>query len=65
MSREPLIQRYEHNYSGWVVTIKRRGKHNGERGKASFFVGFYGERDAFRLAIRARRAALQELNVAE
>jgi len=26
MSRELLIQRHEHNYSGWVVTTKRRGK---------------------------------------
>ena len=26
MSRENLIQRYEHNYSGWVVTAKRRGR---------------------------------------
>jgi len=26
MKREPLIQRYEHNYSGWVVATKRRGK---------------------------------------
>ena len=26
MNRERLIQRYEHNYSGWVVTTKRRGR---------------------------------------
>ena len=138
MNREHLIQRYEHNYSGWVVTAKRRGKrfrrffsdqpkgrrnalraardfrdklvahlprptkikrtdirnstgiigvarvkerthsgkvfvryvaswlkHNGERGKASFSVGLYGEKEAFRLASCARRATLQELKLAE
>ena len=137
MNREHLIQRYEHNYSGWVVRAKRGGKvfrryfsdqpkgrrkalraarafrdklvaqsprptkikrtdirnttgvigvarvkertrsgkvfvryvaswlkHNGERGKASFSVGFYGKKEAFRLAVCARRAALQELKVA-
>ena len=138
MSSDHLIQRYEHNYSGWVVTVKRRGKrfrryfsdkpkgrrkalraarafrdnlvahlprptkikrtdirnttgvigvartkersrsgkvfvryvaswlkHNGERGKASFSVGLYGEKEAFRLAVNARRSALQELRLAE
>jgi hypothetical protein len=136
MNREPLIQRYEHNYSGWLVTTKRRGKRfvryfsdqpkgrrkalcaarsfrdklvaqlppptkikrtdirnttgvigvarvkertrsgkllmrdvaswpkrNGERGKASFSVGLYGENEAFRLAVASRRAGLRELGV--
>jgi len=40
-------------------------KHNGERGKESFSVGLYCEREAFRLAVIARRAALQKLRVAE
>ena len=137
MSREHLIQRYEHNYSGWIVSAKRRGKvfrryfsdrpkgrkkalraarafrdklvvclprptkiksryvlnttgvvgvartkertrsgtileryvaswsePSGRRGKASFSVGLYGEKEAFRLAVRSRRAALQELKLA-
>ena len=138
MSSDHLIQRYLHNYSGWVVTAKRRGKrfrryfsdqpkgrlnalraartfrdklvaqlprptkikrtdirnttgvigvarakertrsgkvfvryvaswlkHNGERGKASFSVALYSEKEAFRLAVLARRAALKELTIAE
>lgn len=36
-------------------------KRNGERAKATFSVGLYGERDAFRLAVAARRAGLREL----
>lgn len=132
-----LIHRYEHNYSGWVVTVKRRGKRfrrffsdkpkgrrealraarsfrnkllaqlprptkvkgtdirnttgvigvartkertrsgkvfvryvaswlkpNGQRGKASFSVGLFGEKEAFKLASCARRAALEELKLA-
>ena len=39
-------------------------KHTGERGKASFSVGLYGEKEAFRLAVCARRVALQELKLA-
>ena len=50
-----LLRRY---VASWL-------KHDGERGKASFSVGLYGEKEAFRLAICARRAALEELQVVE
>ena len=36
-------------------------KRNGKRGKASFSVGLYGEKEAFRLAVCCRRAGLQTL----
>jgi hypothetical protein len=36
-------------------------KRNGERGKATFSVGLYGEKEAFRLAVASRRAGLPEL----
>jgi hypothetical protein len=32
-----------------------------ERGKATFFVGLYGEKEAFKLAVAARRAGLRKL----
>ena len=49
----------------FVRYVASWSKHNGERGKASFSVGLYGDKEALRLAISARRAALQELRVAE
>jgi len=57
----------EHTRSGklFLRYVASWLKHNGERGNASFSVSLYGERDAFRLAAYARRAALQELRVAE
>jgi len=35
-------------------------KHDAKRGKASFSIGLYGEKEAFRLAVSARRAGLPE-----
>ena len=133
MSSEHLIQRYEHNHSGWVVTTRRRGKRfrrffsdkpkgrrnalraarafkdklvvqlprptkikrtdirnttgvigvarvkertrigrwfaryvaqwpdrSGKNGRATFSVGLYGEQEALRLAVAARRAGLRQ-----
>ena len=37
-------------------------KRNGERNKATFSVGLYGENEAFRLAVASRRAGLRDLN---
>ena len=34
---------------------------NGKRGKATFSVGLYGAKEAFRLAVAARRAGLRKL----
>ena len=34
---------------------------NGKRGKATFSVGLYGEKEAFRLAVAARRTGLRKL----
>ena len=36
-------------------------KLSGKRGKATFSVGLYGEKEAFRLAVASRRAGLREL----
>ena len=36
-------------------------KRNGERAKAAFSVGLYGEEEAFRLAVAFRHAGLREL----
>ena len=46
VNREHLIQRYEHNYSGWVVTVKRRGK----RIRRYFSDQSKGRRNALRAA---------------
>jgi len=36
---------------------------NGDRGKATFSVGLYGENEALRLAVVSRRAGLRELGI--
>jgi hypothetical protein len=38
-------------------------KRSGKRGKATFFIALYGEKQAFRHAVSSRRAGLLELNV--
>ena len=35
---------------------------NGERGKATFSVGLYGEKAAFRAAVSSRRAGFRRFN---
>jgi hypothetical protein len=42
----------------YVASWPRR---NGKPGRATFSIGFYGEAQAFELAVRARRAGLRQL----
>jgi len=53
----------EHSRSGkrFVRYVASWPKRDGKRGKASFSVGYYGEDQAFKLAIKSRRAGLREL----
>ncbi len=46
-----------------VRYVASRPKRNSGRGKASFSVGFYGEKEAFKLAITCRRAGVGKLKL--